>query len=53
MSDRAKFRRLALRVERDLLARAHLRALLTAASKTLAERRRELRDLKVRMDKSG
>jgi hypothetical protein len=41
--------RLLLQIERDLLAQAQLRAFLAAADATLAGRRRELRNLKVRM----
>jgi hypothetical protein len=52
MTDRAKFRKLILRIERDLLAQAHLRALLTAANDTLADRRREMRNLKARIERS-
>ena len=49
MTDRATFTRLVLQFERDLLAQAHLRVLLTAAETTVAGRRRELRILKARM----
>ena len=49
MPDRADFRRLILQIERGLLAQAHLRVLLTAADATVADRKRELRNLKARI----
>ena len=49
MTDRARFRKLILRIERDVVARAHLRTLLTATDAMLAGRRRELRSLKARV----
>jgi len=49
MTDRAKLTRLVLQVERDVLAQAQLRMLLTAADTTVAGRRQELRNLKARM----
>jgi hypothetical protein len=52
MTDRVKFRKLILRIERDLLAQAHLRALLTVADDTVVDRRRELRNLKARLGRS-
>jgi len=45
---RGAFRRLMLQLERDLVAQAQFRALLAAADATVAERRRELRNLKAR-----
>jgi hypothetical protein len=49
MPAHADVRRLILQIERGLLARAHLLVLLTAADATVADRRRELRNLKARM----
>ena len=49
MPDRTQFRRLSLRLERDLTARAQLQTLLTAADATVADHRAELRNLKARM----
>ena len=42
------FRRLKLQLERDLVAQAQFRTLLIAADATVADRRRELRNLKAR-----
>ncbi len=44
-----ELRRLILQVERDLLAKARFRALLTAASDTVAGHREELRSVKAEM----
>jgi hypothetical protein len=52
MPDRADYRRLILQIERALLARAHVTVLLTAANATVADRRRELRNLKARMSRT-
>jgi hypothetical protein len=49
MTDRGAFRRLMLQLERDLVAQGQFRALLTAADATVADRRRELRNLKARV----
>lgn len=49
MTLRAACRRLMLQLERDLVAQAQFKALLTAADATVIERRRELRNLKARM----
>jgi len=46
---RADVRRLRLQVERALLAQAQLRALLIAADTSVADYRRDLRNLKARM----
>jgi hypothetical protein len=51
MTDRAKLRQLILRIERDLTAQAHLRALLTAAGDALVDSRRDLRNLKARIER--
>ena len=48
MTYRGALRRLVLQLERDLVARAQFRTLLTAADETVADRRRELRNLKAR-----
>ena len=53
MTDRAEFTRLILQIERDLLARAQLRVLLTAADTTVAGHRQELRNLKARIARSS
>ena len=47
--DRAELKRLLLQIERDLLAQAQLRALLTAADKTVADHREKLRSVKARV----
>ena len=49
MTDRADYRRLMLQLERDLVAQAQFRALLIAAESTVADHRRELRNLKARI----
>jgi hypothetical protein len=49
MTDRDQAARLILQVERDLLARARLRALLTVADDAVASHRQELRYLKARI----
>jgi hypothetical protein len=49
MTDRAEFRRLSLQLERDLVARSQLRALLVAADQTVADHRQEIRNVKGRM----
>ncbi|HEX4348633.1 MAG TPA: hypothetical protein VHZ73_13745 [Vicinamibacterales bacterium] len=49
MTNRADCRRLMLQLERDLAAQAQFRALLTVAEATVANRRRELRNLKARV----
>jgi post-segregation antitoxin (ccd killing protein) len=48
-TNRDQFRRLMLQVERDLLAQAHLRELLTSATTTVALHRRELRAVRSRI----
>ena len=50
-SDR-EFRQLILHIERDLIARAHLRALLAAGDTTLARHRQELRAVTARMKRA-
>jgi len=49
MPERAELKRLILQIERDLAARTHLTALLTSADATIADRRRDVRNLKARM----
>jgi hypothetical protein len=44
-----EFQRLILQIERDLLAQANLRVLLTAANTTLAGHRQELQSVTARM----
>jgi hypothetical protein len=44
--------RLILQIERDLLAQAQLRALLTAADKTVGDNRQSLRTVKARIKRS-
>ena len=48
-TNRAEFKRLILKIERDLFAQAHLRTLLTALDKALAEDQRELQTIKTRI----
>jgi hypothetical protein len=48
-TDRAELKRLMLQIERDLLAQAQLRALLTAADKNVADHREKLRSIKARI----
>lgn len=52
MSDRTDFRRLILQIERDLFAQANLRRRLTAADRTVAGHREELRIVKARMKRT-
>jgi hypothetical protein len=49
MTDRATCRRLMLQLERDLVAQGQFRALLSAAEATVADHRRELRNLRARI----
>jgi hypothetical protein len=49
MTDRAEFRRLTLKLERDLTARMQLAALLSAAEATIVACRRDLQNLRSRM----
>ena len=49
VTDRAQLMRLVLRLERDVLARAQLRALLATADVAVAGHRQEVRSLKARM----
>jgi hypothetical protein len=49
MTLRDAFSQLTLQLERDLAAQGHFRALLAAADATVADRRRELRNLKARI----
>ena len=48
MTYRGALRKLMLQLERDLVAQGQLRTLLNAADETVADRRRELRNLKAR-----
>jgi hypothetical protein len=48
-TDRAEFNRLTLQIERDLLSRAHLRALLVSANAMVAGHQQDLRALKARL----
>jgi hypothetical protein len=49
MTDRAEARRLILQLERDVLARTQIRALLVTADLAIAGRRQDLRNLKARI----
>lgn len=51
-ADRAELKRLILQIERDLLAQAQLRTLLTAADKTVATHRQKLRSVKARVKRT-
>jgi len=48
MTYRGALRKLMLQLERALVAQGQLRTLLNAADETVADRRRELRNLKAR-----
>jgi len=52
ITDRAEFKRLILQIERDLLAQAQLRRLLTAADVTIAGHREKLRGVKARIKRT-
>jgi hypothetical protein len=52
-TDRTEFRRLVLQIERDLVAQANLRALLTTASTTVSGHRQELRSVQARIKRAG
>jgi hypothetical protein len=49
ITDRAEFERLMLQIERDLMAQAHLRTLLTAADTSVTNHVQELQAVKARM----
>ena len=49
VTDRAQLMRLVLRLERDVLAQAQLRALLATADVAVAGHRQEVRNLKARI----
>jgi hypothetical protein len=51
-ADRAELKRLLLQIERDLLAQAQLRTLLTAADQTVAAHREKLRSVKARVKRT-
>ena len=46
---RAAYRKLSLKLERDLLTRKHFRALLAGVDAAISDRRRELRNMKARI----
>jgi hypothetical protein len=52
-SNRAEFERLLLKVERDLLTEAQLKALLTVAKATVADDRQSLQVVKARIKHAG
>jgi hypothetical protein len=52
ITDRAEFKRLILQIERDLLAQAQLRTLLTAADATIAGHQQKLRSVKARIKRT-
>jgi hypothetical protein len=49
ITDRAEFERLMLQIERDLMAQAHLRMLLTAADTSVTNHLEQLQAVKTRM----
>jgi hypothetical protein len=49
VTERAAYRKLTLKLERDLLTQKHFRALLADVDQAIVSRRRELRDLKAQM----
>jgi hypothetical protein len=51
-TDPAKFKQLILQIERDVLAQAHLRMLLTTADTTVADHRQQLRTVKARVKRT-
>ena len=51
-TDPAKFKQLILQIERDVLAQAHLRMLLTTADTTVADHRQQLRTVKARIKRT-
>lgn len=53
ITDRAKFRRLILQLERDMLAQAHLRVLLNTADTTVAGHRQQLRTVSARIKRTS
>ena len=52
IADRGELNRLILQIQRDLVAQARLKSLLTAAAKTLAGHRRELRTVERRLERA-
>ena len=48
-TNRAEFKRVILKIERDLFAQAHLRTLLTALDQVLADDQKELKAIKTRI----
>jgi hypothetical protein len=50
-TNHAEFNRLLVQIERDLVAQANLRALLTEAGTTVATHRSELQTIKGRIDR--
>ena len=53
MTDGTELQRLALQIERDLLARANFRTLLAFADVTVAGHRQELRTIKARIKRDS
>jgi len=53
VTDRTELQRLALQIERDLLARANFRTLLALADTTVAGHRQELRTIKARIKRGS
>ena len=51
-TNRAEFKRLILKIERNLFAQIHLRTLLTALDKAYAEDQQELRAIKTRIKRN-
>jgi hypothetical protein len=51
MTDHAEFNRLLVQIERDLVAQANLRALLTEAGTTVATHRSDLQTIKTRINR--
>ncbi len=51
-TDHTEFERLVLQIERDLVAQARLRTLLTSADATVAGHRLELKSVKARISRS-
>jgi hypothetical protein len=51
-NNRTEFRRLMLKIERDLMAKANLAVLLTTADETIASDRKTLRAVKARIKRT-
>jgi hypothetical protein len=52
MTNRPEFNRLILQIERELVAQAHLRRLLTTANTTVAGHQQELRAVEARLTRT-